>query len=325
MEEMAVASPVRSELIDGRAAAKRLKDEVRLDVERLRSAGTTCGLATIMVGDDYAAMAYERRLRRLAAVLGIGYRHYWLAAEATAPEVHRVVRQLNADPAVHGILLLRPLPPQIGEPELFAELDPQKDIEALHPENVGLLALGTPRYLPSTPASVFHLLDGWLDETGQDRARFYRGATIVVVGRSNNVGKPAIALGHARQAVVVSCDEWASHTGCLAEHTLRADVLVVAAGVPNLISAEHVSEGAVVVDVGINPITDSDTGRTRLVGDVDLPSILHLTRAATPVPGGVGPVTDVWLMRNVALAAERATRRSASREDAETISYVQMK
>ncbi|WP_103380821.1 bifunctional 5,10-methylenetetrahydrofolate dehydrogenase/5,10-methenyltetrahydrofolate cyclohydrolase [Pseudonocardia dioxanivorans] len=310
--DLAGPHPIRSELIDGRAAAKELKDEVRVGVEQLRSVGVTCGLATIMVGEDYAAGAYERRLRRLAADLAIGYRHYWLAAEAGAEDVHRVVRQLNADPAVHGILLLRPLPAHIAEPELFAQLDPHKDIEALHPENVGLLALGTPRYVPSTPASVFHLLDGWLDSTGRDRARFYRGATIVVVGRSNNVGKPAIALGQERQAVVVSCDEWASHTGCLAEHTLRADVLVVAAGVPNLISAEHVSEGAVVVDVGINPVTDPDTGRTRLVGDVDLPAVLHLTRAATPVPGGVGPVTDVWLMRNIVLAARAATGSAGS-------------
>ncbi|WP_285660056.1 bifunctional 5,10-methylene-tetrahydrofolate dehydrogenase/5,10-methylene-tetrahydrofolate cyclohydrolase, partial [Actinomycetospora sp. NBRC 106375] len=207
---------------------------------------------------------------------------------------------------MHGILLLRPFPADIPEPVLFSVLDPHKDIEAVHPENAGLLALGTPRFVPSTPASAFHILDGWLDATGQDRRRFYRSATIVVVGRSNNVGKPALALGHARDAVVISCDEWASHSGHLAEFTRRADVLIVAAGVPDLISAEHVADGAVIIDVGINPVPDPETGRIRLVGDVDLPAVLHQVRAATPVPGGVGPVTDVWLMKNSVTAARAA-------------------
>ena len=298
--------PVRGEIIDGLVFAKALKDEVRGEIEQLRGSGVTCGLATIAVGDDYAAGAYERRLARLADELGIRYRHYWLPAQTSTAEVQGVIRRLGGDRAVHGILQLRPLPPHISEPEVFSRLDPLKDIEALHPENAGLLALGTPRFVPSTPASAFHILDGWLEATGQDPVQFYRGATIVVVGRSNNVGKPALALGHARDAVVVSCDEWASRSGCLAEHTLRADVLIVAAGVPKLISAEHVSDGAVVVDVGINPVPDPATGGIKLVGDVDLPAVLHVTRAATPVPGGVGPVTDVWLMRNTALAARRS-------------------
>jgi methylenetetrahydrofolate dehydrogenase (NADP+) / methenyltetrahydrofolate cyclohydrolase len=298
-----IERPVRSELLDGRLVAKELKEQVRGELELLSSAGVGCGLATIMVGEDYAALAYERRLRRLAHELGIGYRHYWLDATAAPDEVGRVVDQLNTDPAVHGILLLRPLPAHVPEPAVFSRLDPAKDIEALHPENAGLLALGTPRFLPSTPASAFHILDGWLDASGQDRVRFYRGATIVVVGRSNNVGKPALALGHARDAVVISCDEWASRSGHLAEFTLRADVLIVAAGVPNLISAEHVNDGAILVDVGINPVTDPESGRVRMVGDIDLPAVLHLARAATPVPGGVGPVTDVWLMKNCVQAA----------------------
>lgn len=301
-----IERPPRSELLDGRVVAKELKEQVRGELETLRAANIGCGLASIMVGEDYAALAYERRIRRLADELGIGYRHYWLASTASVGEVCRVVEQLNLDPAVNGILLLRPLPGQIPEAEVFRRLDPVKDIESLHPENAGLLALGTPRFLPSTPASAFHILDGWLDATGQDRTRFYRGATIVVVGRSNNVGKPALALGHARDAVVISCDEWASRSGHLAEFTLRADVLIVAAGVPNLISDEHVSDGAVLVDVGINPVTDPESGRVRLVGDIDLPAVLHLARAATPVPGGVGPVTDVWLMKNCVQAAGHA-------------------
>ncbi|TCK21308.1 bifunctional 5,10-methylenetetrahydrofolate dehydrogenase/5,10-methenyltetrahydrofolate cyclohydrolase [Pseudonocardia endophytica] len=295
--------PPRAELIDGRSVARRLRAEVRREIARLPDEAATCGLATVMVGVNEAAAVYERRLRALAGRLGIGYRHLWLADGCPTRDVARVVDQLNSDPSVHGILLLRPFPSGVSETDVFARLDPAKDIEAVHPENAGLLAMGTPRFEPSTPAAAFHMLDTWLDATGQDRARFYRGATIVVVGRSNNVGKPALALGHARGAIVVSCDEWASRTGNLAEVTLRADVLIVAAGVPNLIGPEHVADGAVLLDVGINPVTDPESGRTRMVGDIDLPAVLHHARAATPVPGGVGPVTDVWLMRNCVRAA----------------------
>jgi len=172
----------------------------------------------------------------------------------------------------------------------------------VHPENAGLLALGTPRFVPSTPAAVFHVLDGWLADQGHDPVDFYRNATVAVVGRSSNVGRPAVALAFQRQAVVVSCDEWASRTGRLAEQTRRCDVLIVAAGVPGLIGAEHVAPGAIVLDVGINPVTGDD-GRIRLVGDVALDDVAGIARAVTPVPGGIGPVTDVWLMRNTAIAA----------------------
>jgi methylenetetrahydrofolate dehydrogenase (NADP+)/methenyltetrahydrofolate cyclohydrolase len=221
-----------AQVIDGRAVAKALKDEVRGELDALTARGVTCGLATVMVGDGYAAAAYERRLRRVAGELGIDYRHYYLGTGTDRAAVTRVVRQLNADPAVHGVLVLRPLPPHIDEGTVFQALDPAKDIESVHPENAGLLALGTPRFVPSTPAAVFHVLDGWLDDVGQGRSEFYRRSTIVVVGRSNNVGKPAVALGVQRQAVVLSCDEWADRSGRLAQLTSSGDVLVVAAGVP---------------------------------------------------------------------------------------------
>jgi methylenetetrahydrofolate dehydrogenase (NADP+) / methenyltetrahydrofolate cyclohydrolase len=197
---------------------------------------------------------------------------------------------------------LRPLPPHVNEAVVFRAIDPCKDIEAVHPENAGLLALGVPRFVPSTAASAFHLLDTWLDEVGEDRADFYHRSLIVVVGRSNNVGKPAISLGYDRQAAVASVDEWASRTTGLGPHTRRAGVLIVAAGKPGLIKAEHVSENAVVIDVGINPQTGPD-GRVHMVGDVDFASVAPRVRAITPVPGGVGPVTDVWLLRNTVTAA----------------------
>lgn len=291
-----------ADLIDGRAVAKRLKDEVRAELAEL---GAPCGLATLLVGDDYAARAYERRLRRVAAELGVGYRHYVLDGAVDQEAVERVVRQLGADPAVHGVLVLRPLPPHIDEGAVFRALDPATDVESVHPENAGLLALGTPRFVPSTPAAIFHVLDGWLDEVGEDRAAFYRRSTIAVIGRSNNVGRPAVALAFAQQATVLSCDEWASRTGRLAELTRSADVLVVAAGVPGLIGAGHVAPGAVVLDVGINPVTGAD-GQVHLVGDVDTEAVAPVARAVTPVPGGIGPVTDVWLIRNTVAAARGA-------------------
>lgn len=293
-----------AELIDGRAVAKGLKHDVAVEVDALSAGGVTCGLATVMVGDDYAARAYERRLRRVAGELGIDYRHYYLGAGTDTTAVIRVVRQLDADPAVHGVLVLRPLPPHIDEAVVFQAIDPMKDIESVHPENAGLLALGSPRFVPSTPAAVFHLLDDWLDDVGEERVAFYRRSTVVVVGRSNNVGKPAAALAVQRQAVVLTCDEWADRGGRLAELTRLADVLVVAAGVPGLIGADHVAPGAVVLDVGINPVTDAETGLVRLVGDVDTAAAARHARAVTPVPGGIGPVTDVWLMRNTVAAAQ---------------------
>jgi methylenetetrahydrofolate dehydrogenase (NADP+) / methenyltetrahydrofolate cyclohydrolase len=294
-------------VIDGRAVAKALKDDVRAEIEALAADGVVCGLATVQVGVDYAAAAYERRLRRIADELGMRYRHYYLGEQSEGTAVARVVRELGADPDVHGVLVLRPLPSHIDEGTVFRALDPTTDVEAVHPENAGLLALGTPRFVPSTPAAVFHVLDGWLDEVGEDRIAFYRRSTIAVVGRSNNVGKPAAALAAQRQAVVLSCDEWADRTGRLAELTRTAGVVIVAAGVPGLIGAEHVAPGAVVLDVGINPVTD-DSGHIHLVGDVDLTAVAPHARAVTPVPGGIGPVTDVWLMRNTAIAARLRNR-----------------
>jgi methylenetetrahydrofolate dehydrogenase (NADP+)/methenyltetrahydrofolate cyclohydrolase len=289
-------------LIDGRACARELSAGLADRVARLRAAGRHPGLAVISPAGDHGATVYARRLRRLADELGIGYTAHPLAATSTQVDVLRVVARLNADPAVSGILVLRPLPPDIDEAAVFCALDPAKDVESVHPENLGLLALGVPRFVPSTPAAVFHLLDTWLDAEGEDRAAFYHRSRIVVVGRSNTVGKPAVALGHAREAAVESVDVWADRTRGLGRHTRWADVLVVAAGSPGLIRAEHVSPDAIVIDVGINAVTGPD-GRVRTVGDVDAASVAQRARALTPVPGGVGPVTDVWLLRSTVEAA----------------------
>lgn len=297
-------------VIDGRACARELKENLLGDVSRLREDGHTIGLATVLVGDEYGSAAYERRLRRLAEELGVPYQPHPLPAGTSQNDLIALVERLNGDPAVSGILVLRPLPAQIDEAAVFRSIDPHKDIEAVHPENAGLLALGVPRFVPSTAASVFHLLDTWLDSVGEDRADFYHRALIVVVGRSNNVGKPAISLGYEREATVESIDEWADRTTGIGRHTRGADVLIVAAGKAGLIKAEHVSEKAVVIDVGINPRTGAD-GRVHMVGDVDHASVAPRVRALTPVPGGVGPVTDVWLLHNTVHAARFLAGRPA--------------
>ncbi|WP_067902061.1 bifunctional 5,10-methylenetetrahydrofolate dehydrogenase/5,10-methenyltetrahydrofolate cyclohydrolase [Nocardia vaccinii] len=291
-----------AQVIDGRACARALEDTLTGEVARLRGDGLGIGLATVMVGEDYSSVAYERRLQRLAARLGVPYLPHRLPQSAAESDVVSLVERLNADARVSGSLVLRPLPAPIDESVVFRAIDPRKDIEAVHPENAGLLALGRPRFVPSTAASCFHLLDSWLDSVGEDRADFYHRALIVVVGRSNNVGKPAISLGYERQATVQSVDEWADRTTGIGRHTRWADVLIVAAGKAGLIKAEHVSENAVVIDVGINPQLGAD-GEVHMVGDVDHASVAPRVRALTPVPGGVGPVTDVWLLRNAVRAA----------------------
>src|SRR5580700_9949624 len=303
-----------AEVIDGRKIAKALTADVALEVDQLSAEGIACGLATVAVGDDFSASAYQRRLERIANELGVPYRHVSLTAASQPDEVLPAIHDLNADPAVSGIVVLRPLPEQVSEAGVFCALAPVKDIEAVHPENAGLLALGTPRYVPSTAAAAFHVLDTWLDNTGEDRAEFYHRSLITVVGRSNNVGKPAVSLAYDRDAAVESVDVWASRTGRLGWHTRRADVLIVAAGSPGLIRSEHIRAGAVVLDVGINRSVDSATGQDRMVGDVLFSDAVARARAVTPVPGGVGPVTDVWLVRNTAAAArnQAAGHRNAA-------------
>jgi methylenetetrahydrofolate dehydrogenase (NADP+)/methenyltetrahydrofolate cyclohydrolase len=290
-------------VIDGRKIADELKHVVAQSVEELRTAGIGCGLTTIQVGDSLSSRTYRTRLARIGKELGVTVTEVCLPEHTSQQDVLEVVENANVDDSTTGILVLRPLPEHISEAEVFKHLSVLKDIEAVHPENAGLLALGVPRYIPSTAASVFHVLDEWLDQAGENRQDFYHRARLIVVGRSNNVGKPLVSLAYARQAAVESVDEWASFTNRLSSHTRRADVVICAAGVPKLIRAEHVRAGAIVLDVGVNVSEDEGSGATRIVGDVDFESVLNRVRAVTPVPGGIGPVTDVWLMRNVVEAA----------------------
>ncbi len=299
---------VTASVIDGDALAAELRREVELDVRALARDGIVPGLATLLVGDEYASAAYERRVRRLAEELDCRYACERLPADAEEAEVLAIVGKLNADPRVSGILVLRPLPSHVDEGHVYRTLDPLKDIEAVHPDNAGLLALGQPRFVPSTPASVFWMLDRYVASSGRDPTTFYNGLDLVLVGRSNNVGKPALWLGLARNATVISAHHHTAAAGRLEEHTRQADVLVVAAGVPRLVTGAMVKAGAIVIDVGINPERDDATGKVRMVGDVDLASVAEVAEAVSPVPGGVGPITDVFLLRNAVHAARLQAR-----------------
>ncbi|MBA3349144.1 MAG: bifunctional 5,10-methylene-tetrahydrofolate dehydrogenase/5,10-methylene-tetrahydrofolate cyclohydrolase [Actinobacteria bacterium] len=297
---------MRAAVIDGNAFAAELKSRLAEEVRLLSTTSVRPGLATVIAGDDYAAQAYERRVRHLAHDLGCNYVCERLGSNVEQADALAVVGKLNADPRISGILILRPLVASVSEAEIYRALDPLKDIEAVHPLNAGLLALGRPRYIPSTPASCFYLLDRYLRDSGRDPRSFYRGITLVLVGRSNNVGKPALWLGLARNATVISCDRYTFEAGRLPEHTRRADVLVVAAGAPSLIGSTDVSEGVIAIDVGINPIVDPDSGARSFVGDLDFEGVATKAEAISPVPGGVGPITDIWLLHNTVSAARLA-------------------
>ena len=304
----ALSTALEHRLIDGRAFAAELLDNVRAEVADLRSRGQEVGIATLLVGDDYAASVYQRRIDRHARESGIISRPVGMPADATFGEVVGKIAELDVDPEVTGILVLRPLPDHLDDARVFRRLPVLKDVEAQHPENAGLLALGMPRFVPSTPAAAFHMLDRYMVSIGRDPRTAYDGLDLVLVGRSNNVGKPAAILGLQRNATVISAHKHTYEAGRLATHTSRADILIVAAGVPGLITAEHVQPGAIVVDIGINPVPGPD-GKTRLVGDVDTESVLPVVRAVSPVPGGVGPITDAWVLRNTVLAARALASR----------------
>ena len=291
--------------IDGRALARELLDAVR---ERVEALAAPAGIATLLIGEDPAAQIYQRRIHRAADGVGLASRDETLPADASLERVAQTIADIDSDPSISGILVLRPIPAHLPEALVLRSIPPPKDVEAQHPENAGLLALGTPRFVPSTAGAAFALLDRHMQAQGRPLELAYDGIDLVIVGRSNNVGKPAAILGLARNATVISAHKHTADAGRLAEHTRLADVLIVAAGVPRLITGEMVRRGAIVIDIGINPVTQAD-GSVRLVGDVDFESVIAVASAVSPVPGGVGPITDAWVLHNAVLAAEhvRAT------------------
>ena len=274
-------------LLDGKQVAAAVLDEVR---ERAGALSRQPVLATILVGDDPASRTYIRSKRRRASESGIASVHHDLPANASQGEVTGLIKTLNNDSAVDGILLQLPLPGGLDGEAAVMEIDPAKDADGLHPANLGALVMDRPGLVPCTPAGCLRILD------------FYdipvRGAEAAVVGRSFLVGRPLALLLAARgtDATVTIAH---SRTRDLAEVTRRADIVVAAAGSPGMITAEYVRPGAVVIDVGINRAPDG-----RLVGDADYESVSEAASALTPVPGGVGPMTVAMLMRNTVLAAE---------------------
>ncbi len=287
-------------LIDGKAIAAEVNAATAAEVAELAARGIQPGLAVVLIGDDPASQVYVNTKVRKCAELGIHSVRRVLSADATMAEVLAVVAELNADPAVHGILVQSPPPPQIDEAAIIAAIDPNKDVDCFHPVNVGKLLIGEPGgFAPCTPRGVLVLLE----HCGVDPA----GKHVVVVGRSNIVGKPLVALflQKAKGAnATVTCVH--SATVDLAEHTRRADILVAAIGKPEYIRGDMIKPGAVVIDVGINRVRDESAPRGyRLVGDVHFEEASRVASLLTPVPGGVGPMTIAMLMRNTLQAARR--------------------
>jgi methylenetetrahydrofolate dehydrogenase (NADP+)/methenyltetrahydrofolate cyclohydrolase len=293
-------------LIDGRAIGQELKDSLR---EELAKLDRSVGIATVLVGGDLSAQVYQRRIHKNAQELGIASQMVQMPGDATLGQVIGKIAELDTDPDISGILVLRPLPPHLEESRIFQALPVLKDVEALHPTNAGLLSLGMPRFIPSTPAAAFHMLDTHTRAMGRDPATAYDGIDLVLVGRSNNVGKPAAILGLQRNATVISAHKHTADAGRLEHHTKHADVLIVAVGVPHLITADMVKEGSIVIDIGINA-TEGPDGKVTVTGDVDTDAVEPIVEAVSPVPGGVGPITDVWVLRNTVHAARIAEPRA---------------
>ncbi|MEA2281340.1 MAG: methylenetetrahydrofolate dehydrogenase / methenyltetrahydrofolate cyclohydrolase [Solirubrobacteraceae bacterium] len=276
-----------ADIIDGKAIAQEVRAEVRDAVAAWIAEGHAMpGLATVLVGEDPASAVYVGGKQRASAEVGIRGFDHRLDQDAPHDEVERLLRELNADPAVSGILLQLPTPPQVDGPALTELIDPLKDVDGLTPLSAGLLAKGRPGLRPCTPSGVMELL------RRHDVA--LEGAEAVVVGRSELVGKPVGALLLAENATVTTCH---SRTRDLAEVCRRADVLIAAVGRPRLVKGDWVKEGAVVIDVGINRTDDG------LTGDVEFESARERARLITPVPGGVGPMTIAMLLRNTLHAA----------------------
>ncbi|KDB10500.1 Bifunctional protein [Burkholderia sp. lig30] len=279
-------------VIDGKAIAAALLEAVRQDVARLRAEGVAPGLAVVLVGDDPASHVYVRNKVMRAQQVGIRSIEHRLPADTGAQALLALVAALNADPDVHGILVQMPLPAHLDAAAVIDAIDPRKDVDGFHRENVGGLALGQDVLVPCTPSGCLHLLREIIGDL--------RGKHAVVVGRSNIVGKPMAALLLQSDCSVTTVHSRSANAAALCR---QADIVVAAVGKPGIVDADWIKPGAVVVDVGINRIESG--GTTRLVGDVDHDSVSRVAGALTPVPGGVGPMTIAFLMKNTALAARR--------------------
>ncbi len=285
-------------LLDGTAVARTIREELAGQIRDLSSRlKRPPGLTVVIVGENPASQVYVGSKTRACEEAGMASFSHRLPATTTAADLFAVIDRLNADPEVDGILVQLPLPKQLPTRELLERIDPDKDVDCFHPVNVGLMAVGQPRFLPCTPAGVVELLR----RTGHTT----QGKRVTVVGRSNIVGRPlAIMLGHRgpmADATVTVCH---TKTPDLAGACRQAEILIAAAGVPRCVTAEMVAPGAVVVDVGVNRVDDPASERGyRLAGDVDFDAVKEVASAITPVPGGVGPMTIAMLLTNACKAA----------------------
>lgn len=293
-----------AKLILGKDVSEEIYSELRQRIEALKAKGTVPGLAVVLVGNDPASQVYVRKKGEMCESLGMMSRTIVLPEETTQQELLDVVAGLNSDPAIHGFLVQLPLPKHIDEEAIINAIDPRKDADCFHPSNVGRMLIGEPDFLPATPAGVQQMLIRSGIET--------KGKHVVVVGRSNIVGKPMAAMmvqkGAGADSTVTIVH---SRTQDLPSITRQADILIVAIGKPRFVTADMVKEGAVVIDVGTNRVEDPTHPKgSRLVGDVDFENVKDKASAISPVPGGVGPMTICMLMANAVKAAERAAEES---------------
>jgi methylenetetrahydrofolate dehydrogenase (NADP+)/methenyltetrahydrofolate cyclohydrolase len=289
-----------AKLISGNEIAKQIREELQQEVAQLKAKSNVIpGLVTLLVGENPASVSYVTAKQKTSKELGFYSIQDNQPQSITEPELLSLIGQYNKDPKIHGILVQLPLPKHINETKILYAIDPRKDVDGFHPVNVGKLMIGEADYLPCTPAGIQQLLI----RSGVQ----VDGAEVVVVGRSNIVGKPIANILLQKQkganATVTIC-----HTGTrdMSFHTKRADILIVAAGKPKAITAEMVKPGAVVIDVGVNRIGMTPEGKAKLCGDVDFEAVKEKASMITPVPGGVGPMTITMLMLNTVKAAKLA-------------------
>ena len=288
-----------AKIIDGKAIARMVNEETLARVEKLKAAGKIPGLAGVLIGDDPASQVYVNSKAKKCAELGIYSDKRVLPADASMSDVLDLIDKLNRDPKIDGILVQSPPPPQIDEEKVIAAIDPDKDVDCFHERNVGKLLIGkTDGFRPCTPYGVLVLLE----KSGIDPA----GRHAVVIGRSNIVGKPLAAL-LMQKAKGANATVTVVHSGTpdIAKYTRDADILIAAIGKPEFVTGDMIKPGAAVIDVGINRIPNPETGKNKLVGDVNFQEAVEVAGAITPVPGGVGPMTIAILMSNAVTACER--------------------
>ncbi len=274
-------------VIDGKKIAQEVRNEVKEEVKELKKKGITPGLAVVLVGENPASLVYVRQKEKACEEVGIVSYKYTLPEDTTEEKLLSIVDELNNEERIHGILVQLPLPEHLDEKRIIEKISPEKDVDGFHPLNMGRLLVGEPSFVPCTPGGVIELVE---------RSGFeVKGKKAVIVGRSNIVGKPVAILLLMRHATITMCH---TRTRDLPSETRQADILVVAAGRPKVVTEEMVKEGAIVIDVGINRVEG------KLVGDVDFEMVSKKAKAITPVPGGVGPMTVAMLMKNTLKAAE---------------------